>query len=485
MSAWSPARRRALSNVVALLAGRGLALAVNFLWLVATVRAFPAADVAVLACASLAATWLDALKGMGMGTWLVRRLPVVWPGDRPRASGMIRAYLWCTAVPLLAGAVATLYGALALRPDLVAPAGQRLPWTLAMAAMVLQSASGTFLVVLQCFGEMKRLAAWNVWFSVAQRLLPLGGIYVLGWGLERFLLATALLSLASLAPALGAAALWLRHGKGAAPWGDFWPESRHYYCSALLRYGATQLDQALVAMFFQVEMLVTYYVLRRFYSLAVVFIGSCVDSIVPFLTVRAAANPDAARGLLTEARAAIVLAGTLAAALTAANGAGILRLLLGGAYADEPALIVLFSLAALTYGLYSVALTGEAVLGSASKTTRWVVVTLAANLLSMPLLAREIGVYALPLSLVIGFVAGAAAASWGSNLDLPMGPRVWIRFLVVLGCGAVPGYAALSGWPPVLQVMAWNCLIFVWLAWERHTGGFRPVQHWLSARRAA
>jgi O-antigen/teichoic acid export membrane protein len=206
---------------------------------------------------------------------------------------------------------------------------------------------------------------------------------------------------------------------------------------------------------------------------------------VPILTTRAAANPDSARGALADVRALIVLAGTFAAALTAANGAGLLQALLGDPYARQPGLIVLFALAALSYGLYSVTVTGESVLGSAAKSTRWVMVALVANLVSVPLLARGIGVYALPLALVIGFVAGAAAASWGSDLNLHMGARTWVRFLVVLGCGAASSFLAQTGWPAPLQVMGWNCLILIWLAWEYQTGGLRPLEQWLSARRTA
>ncbi len=484
MSAWSPASRRVLLNLAALLAGRGFALAVNVVWLVATVRLFAPSEVAVLALASLAATWLEAFKGMGMGTWMVRQLAVMSDSNPAYASQMVRTYLYCTITPLLVCGALTWYGAWAGRGDLVAPSGSAVPWTLALLAMVLQSLSGSFLVVLQCFGDMKRLAVWNTWFSVTQRLMPVAGVLLFGWTMQPFLIATVLLSAVSLLPAIVPVRQWLSHGSGAVAWRDFWTDSRHYYFSSLLRYGATQLDQVLVAMFFHVEMLVTYYVLRRFYSLAVVFISSCVDAVVPILTKRAAANPDSARGILADVRALIVLAGTLAAALTAANGAGLLQALLGDPYARQPGLVVLFALAALAYGLYSVTVTGESVLGSAAKSTRWVLVALVANLVSVPLLAQGIGVYALPLALVIGFVAGTVAASWGSDLNLRIGARIWVRFLVVLGCGAASGYLVRPGWPAVVQVAGWNCSIVIWLAWEYQTGGLRPVEHWLSARRA-
>ena len=485
MSAWSLARHRVLLNLVALLAGRGLALGINLVWLVATVRLFPPAEVAVLAFASLAATWLEALKGMGMGTWMVRQLAVQWANDRARASRMVRTYVYCTAAPLVAGGILTWWGSWAGRPDLVAPSNRLEPWTLSLAAMVLQSFSGSFLVVLQCFGDMQRLAVWNTWFSLTQRLAPIAAVYAFGWGLEPFLRLTLILSAASLLPALKPLREWLSSAGGVVAWREFWSDSRHYYFSSLLRYGATQLDQSLVAMFFQVEMLVTYYVLRRFYSLAVVFISSCVDAVVPLLTTRAAASPESARGILADVRACIVLAGTFAAAITAANGAGVLQALLGDPYARQPGLIVLFALAALSYGMYSVTLTGESVLGSAAKSTRWVVVALVANLASLPVLAPVLGVYALPLSLAIGFVSGTVAAGWGSELNLSVGSRVWVRFLVVAACGVVSSYLVRPEWPSLFQVMGWNCLILIWLAWEYHTGGFRPVAQWLTARKVA
>ena len=485
MSAWSLAKRRVLVNLTALLAGRGLALAVNLLWLVATVRIFTPPEVAILAFASLAATWLEALKGMGTGAWLVRQLLVQWESNPPYAARMIRAYMYASLAPLLLFGLLTWIGALAGRPDLVAPRGNLIPWTFALLSMVLQSLSGSFLVALQCFGDMRRLAVWNAWFSVLQRLLPVAALYAFGWGLESFLTWTLLLGIVSLAPVLKPMSHWLSQGSGVAHWRDFWPDSRHYYANSLLLYGAMQLDQLLVALFFQVEMLVAYYVLRRFYSLAVVFISSCVDAVVPILTVRAASSPVSARGILADLRACIVLAGTFAAAMTAANGAGLLQVLLGDLYSRQSGLVVLFALAALCYGLYTVTVTGESVLGSAAKSTRWVVVALAANLASLPPLAYGIGVYALPLSLVIGYIAGTVAASWGSELNLPLGSRIWVRFAVVLGCGAVSSVLVRTAWPPSVQVLGWNALILIWLVWEHRTGGFRPLSHWLFARRLA
>ena len=147
-------------------------------------------------------------------------------------------------------------------------------------------------------------------------------------------------------------------------------------------------------------------------------------------------------------------------------------------------MVVLFSLAALSYGLYSVTVTGESVIGSAAKSTRWVVVALAANLVSLPLLARAIGVYSLPLSLVVGFVAGTVAASFGSELNLRLGKRIWVRFLVVLSCGAAPGILVPAGLPMPLQIFGWNCLILIWLAWEYQTGGLHPIGSWIAARKA-
>jgi O-antigen/teichoic acid export membrane protein len=485
MSVWSPARNRIVINLAALLAGRGLALGINLLWLVATVRLFAPPEVAVLAFASLAATWLEALKGLGAGTWMVRQLANQWSSRPEYAARMVRTFLYCTAGPLVAGGVLTWLGAAAARPDLVAPSGSMRAWTLALLGMILQSFSGSFLVILQCFGDMKRLAVWNTWFSLTQRLAPVSVAFAAGWGLEPFLLLTLALSAASLLPALHPVRQWLSKGPGTVEWREFWLDARHFYASSLLRYGATQLDQVLVAFFFSAEMLVTYYVLRRFYSLAVVFISSCVDAVVPILTARAADSPESARGLLSDARALIVLAGTFGAALTAANGAGLLEALLGGTYARQPGLVVLFSLAALAYGLYSMTVTGESVLGSAAASTRWVVVALVANIISVPVLAGMMGVYALPLALAIGFVAGTMAASWGSALDLRLGSRIWIRFLVVLGCGAASSVLVATAWPSPLQVVGWNGLILVWLAWEYRTGGFRPLTHWFAARRLA
>ncbi|MBN8733919.1 MAG: hypothetical protein J0L64_25510 [Acidobacteria bacterium] len=485
MSVWSAANSRIVVNLAALLAGRGFTLAVNLVWLVATVRLFAPAEVALLAFSSLAATWLDALRGLGMSTWLVRHLPGLWTTDRAAAARFIRSYLYCSFVPLAVASLATWAAALAGRPDLAAPGGDSSPWSYALLGVALQSVSATFLVILQCFGEMGKLAAWNAWFSVWQRLAPVAAAALLGWGLREFLIVSAALSLLSLAPAAGVVRGWLANGRGVAGWREFWPDSRHYYSSALLRFGATQLDQVLVAMFFRAEMLVTYYVLRRFYSLAVVFVSSCVDAVAPLLAARAAAQPEAALRLLAEMRALILLAGTLTAALTAVNGAALLRAVLGAGYAAEPGLVALFALAALAYGLYSVSLTGEALLGSAARSTRWVVVALAANVASVPVLAAAFGVHALPMSLVVGFVAGSVAASWGSDLPLGLGRRLWLRFAVVAVCGLAPTVALGGGWPWLPRLAFGNGLVLAWLAWERYSGGLQPVRLWIAARRAA
>ena len=485
MSAWCPPKGRAAENLAALLAGRGFAMGVNLVWLVATVRLFTQTEAALLAFSTLAATWLDVLKGLGMSTWLIRQLPSIRRDQPALAARMIRTYIWCSVAPLAAGTALTWAGALAIRPDLAAPDQRTGDWTLALLGLSLQSLASTFLVILQCFGEMRTMALWNAWFSVAQRLVPVGLAILWSWRLPEFLLATCLLTAASLLPAARPLRTWLADGQGVLPWREFWPDSRHYYSSAVLRFGAMQLDQLLVAIFFQAPTLVTYFVLRRFYSLAVVFVSSCVDAAVPALAANATSNPEAAYKLLSGLRAFILLAGTLAACLTAANGTGLLEVLLGPVHENDAALVVLFSMAALAYGVYSVSLTGEAVMGSAARSSQWVVVALLANVMSIPLLAGVLGANALPMSLVIGFLAGSLAASWGSELPLTLGKRIWVRLLAVVVCGAISRAVLQTGWPAPLQVLAWNGTVAVWLLSEYGTGGFRPVAHYLAGWRPA
>lgn len=485
MSAWCPPRGGAVGNLAALLAGRGFAMGVNLVWLVTTVRLFPQAEVAMLAFSALAAAWLDVWKGLGMSTWLIRHLPAA-ARERPAlAARMIRTYLWCSVAPLAAGSLLTWAGALAIRPDLAAPGQRTGDWTLALLGLALQSLASTFLVILQCFGEMKTMALWNAWFSVTQRLAPVLLTVVWQWRLPEFLLGTCLLTAASLLPAAAPLHAWLAQGPGVLPWREFWPDSRHYYSSSVLRFGAMQLDQLLVAVFFQAHTLVTYFVLRRFYSLAVVFVSSCLDAAAPALAASAASHPEAARQLLSGLRSFILLAGTLAACLTSANGAGLLKVLLGPAYEGGTMLVVFFSVAALAYGIYSISLTGEAVMGSAARSSQWVVVALLANVMSIPLLAGVLGANALPVSLVIGFLAGSVAASWGSQLPLALGKRIWVRLLVVVACGVIARAVLRTGWPAPVQVLAWNGAVAIWLLSEYCTGGFRPVAQYLAVRRPA
>jgi hypothetical protein len=168
------------------------------------VRLFTPAEVAVLAYAALAATWLDALKGLGMSTWLIRRLPVVWRDEPGRASRLIRTYLYCSAVPLAVCALGTWWGALG-------PAGPRAgrrpsAWPLALLAVVCRRRR-TISSHPPVLWRNKRLAVWNTWFSVTSACCR-GGRLRRRVGFERFLWVTCC-SLGGLVPALPPLRRWL------------------------------------------------------------------------------------------------------------------------------------------------------------------------------------------------------------------------------------------------------------------------------------
>ena len=399
-------------------------LAANVAFVILTARLFTKEEVAVIAVAGIATILMDVFKGMGLGTLLLKRLPQMGGTEAPESRILIVTYLFYSVLPPL---LLTLTGLAVSSPvaRLWFGDGRGNILRLALLVSLFTVLSNTNILVLQATQKFGHLATLTLSTAALQRLAPCVAAVWMGGGLEQFLVWSAVASAVGFAttciPLFPALQPWqcklLR-------WEEFWPESRHFYGTSLLRYGATQVDQLIVALLFPPATLAVYYMLRRLYSLGVMLIGSMIDALVPELARQAGRDPRAARARLAEWSRLSLFAGSTGAALMAGNGSAVIEMMLGPRYGEDPLLIALFAASTSLYFLYCFVQVDLLLFQSPNRILWMAAATAMANLAAGPLTSHWLGVHSIPLAMLAGYLLGLVAARWKGR-EGPAPRPVW------------------------------------------------------------
>lgn len=458
---------------------RAISLASNFVFVAATARLFSTNEVAVIAVAGILGVLMDTCKGLGLGTVLLKRLPQLDESGSGSRTALIYSYLvYSLAPPALLAACAFAAAPLLSRYFFGADEyTYELRLGLAMSfATVLTNSNILVFQALQRFGQ---LAVLTTVTAALQRLLPcvlafgLRGMAANSGGgsiLADFLAWTAVLSVAGMLVTCGP--LWLilqAPGLRLMKPAEFWPESRHFYYTGMLRYGATQLDQLFVATLFTPQVLAVYYVLRRFYSIGVVAIGAMIDALVPDLSQQAGSDREAARTRLDAWVGFTLFIGTIGGALLAGNGHGLSGWILGAAYVEDPFLVLLFAISAVTYFLFGVAHMDLVLFDEPRKSFQLSALAAASNLVLSPLCAALLGVRGLPLAMALSYVAGLEIVRRYRDT---VAWRPWRLSKGVVVIGAASAISALvqfmggALWLEALTVNAWVA-VFALVSWRQ------------------
>lgn len=421
-----------LRNFSLSLTSKLVSLAGQVVYVMMTARLFPKEDVAVLAVAGITTMLMDVVKGLGLGTMLLKRLPQFGPADGEEARTLVRTYLFYSLLPPLALALAGILLPDAARHFLFRASARRDTFQMGLLMSMFTVLSNSNILVLQASQRFGQLAALTMLTAGLPRVGPCLAAGFLGAELETFLE----WSVAAAALAFGATC-WPLRSYFRGRWVPlltreaFWSESRHYYFTALLRYGATQVDQLLVAALFPPATLAVYYMLRRLYSIGVVLIGSMIDALVPDLSQQAVEDLAGARKRLAEWSRISIFAGSTGAAVLAGNGSAVIALLLGPSYGEDSLLIALFAASTALYFLYCLVQVDLMLFHESDKVLWMAAATAAANLVGGPAVAPWLGVHSIPLAMLGGYLFGLAAARWkNSRVTVPR--PVWrIRELAI------------------------------------------------------
>ena len=408
-----PGRGLPLRNFGLSLISKAVSLAAHLAFVMLTARLFSKDQIAVIAVMGIVTIVMDVSKGFGLGTILLKRLPQMEDSEREEAQALVTTYLAYSLLPPL---LLTLLG-LAASTRLVwadqslAGHGDTLRWGLLVSLFTVLS--NTNILVLQASQKFGHLAMLTLVTAALQRFMPCLAAVWLGAGLDQFVrwsvFAAALGFVVTCIPLVGILRPWRWR---LIEWMAFWPESRHFYGTSLLRYGATQVDQLFVALLFPPATLAVYYMLRRLYSLGVVLIGSMIDALVPELAQQAGTDAVQARRKLTEWSRLSLFAGSAGAALMAGNGSAVIELLLGPGYGEDPLLIALFAGTTSLYFLYSFVQIDLLLFQAPDRVLWMAAATASANLLAGPLTSRWLGVHSIPLAMLAGYLLGLFAARW-------------------------------------------------------------------------
>ena len=296
-----PVRGLPIRNFSLSLFSKLVSLAAHIAFVIVTARLFRKEDVAAIAVTGIITILMDVCKGFGLGTLLLKRLPQLGEGGSQESHTLLSTYL---VYSLIAPVAMTLLG-LAVPSRFIGSTfgvtGSTAVFHLALLTSLFTVLSNTNILVLQASQKFGQLAALTLTTAALQRLLPCMAAVWFGASLEDFLSWSALASVLGFAATCAPLAPIMRPGRfQLLPLRVFWPDSRHFFCTSLVRYGATQVDQLIVAILFPPATLAVYYMLRRLYSLGVVLIGSMIDALVPELAQQAGTDALGARIRLTE-----------------------------------------------------------------------------------------------------------------------------------------------------------------------------------------
>ncbi|MFN7925806.1 MAG: lipopolysaccharide biosynthesis protein [Bryobacteraceae bacterium] len=447
---------------------RAVTIASNMVFLAVTARLFGKEDVALLAVTAILTALMDAAKGLGLGTVLLKRLPKLDEAGESagtEASELVCSYLFYSLLPPAGAALAVIAAAVPLSQYFFGHVGQATGLRLGAVLALLAVLTNTNQLVLQAAQRFGQLARSTILSGALQRLAPCLMAMVWPGRLEGFLEWSVVFSVVAFAQTLGPVVRMAARSRARilGP-REFWGESGHFYFANLLRYGATQADQLFVAAAFEPATLAAYYMLRRLYSLAVVVIGAAIDTLTPGLSRQAASDPEGARNRLGQYLRVFLFGATVAAALFAGNGETIVPVLLGAGYGDDLWLILLFAVSGIVYFLFGFAQLDLVLFEHPKWSFRLGAMAAVGNAIASAGLALVLGARGLPLAMALGYLAGIELLRQRRLLAGWEPRELWIA-VSVTALVALASHAAVetgaNGWARALVV---NALIaaFAW-----------------------
>jgi len=378
----------------------------NLVFIFVSARHFTKQEVAVLALAGILAMLMDLIKGLGLGTCLLKQLPKLPRQGSADAATLVLSFLFYSMLLPTLVTLAMVVAARQVCLYFLDGGNYVAAFRLGLWGAMFTVWSNSNMNVLLAREEFTSVALQSVVTSLAQKLLPVLAALWLAWDLEKFLLWSAAFSAAAffitLAPLRGL--LMTAGGRILRP-REFWPESRHYYYTSLVRYGATQLDQVFVAALFTPATLAVYFMLRRLYSMLVLLINSLLEILIPDLSRQAGLEPDAARGRTRQLWKLALLLGAASMALLAGNGEWLVTHLLGSAYSGDPVLVTLFCVSAFAYLLFILVQVDLLLFHHPRLLFRAAAVASLFNLGAIPALGWLLGVKGLPLAMTLSCLA--------------------------------------------------------------------------------
>lgn len=441
------------------LASRAVSLGANLAYVAVTARHFSLQDVAVIAIIGILTILMDTGKGLGLGTYLLKHLPKLPPQGDPRAASLVLSYLvYSAAIPAMVALLSAVAAASIAKYFLGNGQSAGLV-RLGLLIGLLTVLTNTNLVILQARQKFGSYAGQTILSSLCQRLFPILPVLWMKADLQSFLSWSCAFAAAGLVASCAPLTGTMQGAALLAP-RDFWPESRHFYYASLLRFGSTQLDQVIAAAMFSPATLAVYYMLRRLYSMAALTINSLMDALVPDLSRQAGADTEAARGRMQRWVRGSIMAGGVGGAMLAGNGRLLTRLALGDGYAEDQLLIVLFSLAAFSYLLFTLGQVNLMLFQDPHRSLRLALLAAILNTVLTPLLASIAGLRGLPLAMSISYLLSlelvrraAPDAYWKQS-------RLWTAVGIILAAGLLAAAAPWAGeaW---VQAITVNALILL------------------------
>jgi O-antigen/teichoic acid export membrane protein len=344
-------------------------------------------------------------------------------GERPDAAvqSLALGFLFYTTVIPIAVALPALLFSESLSRYWFHSDVYSVPLRWGILAPMLAAPANAIALLLQAQERFPRLAAQLVASALTMRILPCLVAVFGNRSFDTFLIWSAGGAAASLALSVFTLRGVFRPRKVRLPkLSEFWPVSRYFYSAGFLRYAATQLDQMVVAIVFPPATLAVYYVLRRFYSVAVLLIDSVADAMVPGLSRESTRDPEAARLVVGKWIRTGLLAGALGGAVLVAGAGSVLRILVGPDYTEAPFLLAALVVSALTYFLFQVGQSCSVLMHDPSRLLMLNFIAAGTNIAGILVFGNWLGLIGLPLAMI---ASSTAALEWANRNGILSWPR--------------------------------------------------------------
>lgn len=390
------------------LASNALSLAISVVFLAYFGRVLPKSEMAVFAFVGTLSSWIILISGLGLATLACRECPgLIVQGRRSAANGLIvSAVVWRTAIGFVV-AIFLFFLSPFLCWELFESHEYLFQFRLAIFNALIASIYTTLSLMQWAMQRFHVRAICDLVNSTGGRLLAFGGYLLLGF--NGFLLGFAL----GACIATGVQ-LWSLRGElnvRPLPFKEALLRGKAYTGADMLKNLLLNLDQPLIGFMMGDVALANFFMAKRLYMVMVTALQAVTAPVGAKISEARLAGADQLRSYFQTSFSVVLLVFIPAGLAVVVLSGGVIRLLIGEAYASSAPILSLYGITLVFQSIYGMwhegvlrLLPGRFMISQNAVIS---VVTYAMYLVLLPL----IGAWGIPIAAAAGWFAATVVAS--------------------------------------------------------------------------